>query len=70
MAEGPDVHAEALRCSARGCARTAEFELQWNNPKIHPPERRKSWLACADHRESLSAFLAARGFLRAVEPVP
>jgi hypothetical protein len=53
-------------CSARGCRATAGFELRWNNPKLHPPERRKVWLACADHRETLSAFLDARGFLREV----
>ena len=54
-------------CSARGCRNRAEFDLQWNNPKIHTPDRRKHWLACAEHRESLAAFLSARGFLRAVD---
>jgi hypothetical protein len=42
--------------------------LLWNNPKIHTPERRKTWLACDDHKVSLSEFLSARGFLREVEP--
>lgn len=56
-------------CSAKGCTQEAAFELRWNNPKIHTPERRKTWLACPDHRESLSQFLDARGFLREVEPV-
>ncbi|MBM9458990.1 acetone carboxylase [Nocardioides sp. zg-536] len=51
-------------CSARGCRTAARFQLRWNNPKLHPPERRKTWLACAEHRESLEAFLGARGFLR------
>jgi hypothetical protein len=55
-----------LRCSARGCTATAIWALRWNNPKLHPPERRKTWLACADHRESLAGFLSARGFLREV----
>ena len=55
-------------CSARGCTATAAFELRWNNPKLHPPERRKVWLACADHREHLADFLRARGFLRDVAP--
>jgi hypothetical protein len=40
--------------------------LRWNNPKLHPPERRKTWLACDEHRESLGAFLDRRGFLREV----
>ncbi|HCT80102.1 MAG TPA: acetone carboxylase [Micromonosporaceae bacterium] len=53
-----------LICSSKGCRETATWELRWNNPKLHTPERRKTWLACEEHRESLSAFLAARGFLR------
>jgi len=61
--------AEPLLCSAKGCRRTAAWALRWNNPKIHAPERRKVWLACADHREHLSAFLGRRGFLREVVPV-
>jgi hypothetical protein len=56
--------AERVICSARGCTQTAVAALRWNNPKIHPPERRKTWVACADHTQSLSDFLAARGFLR------
>ncbi len=40
------------------------WALLWNNPKLHTPDRRKVWLACEEHRESLGAFLGARGFLR------
>ena len=58
---------DPLRCSAKGCRTPAVWELHWNNPKLHPPERRKTWLACAAHRESLGDFLAARGFLREVD---
>ena len=58
-----------LVCSARGCTRHAEFGLQWNNPSLHTPERRKTWLACAEHREHLAQFLGARGFLREVVEV-
>jgi hypothetical protein len=53
-------------CSAKGCRSPAAYDLAWNNPKIHAPDRRKHWLACPQHRESLSAFLSARGFLREV----
>ncbi|WP_122817649.1 acetone carboxylase [Nocardioides pantholopis] len=56
----PDV------CSAKGCAAPATWQLLWNNPRLHTPERRKIWLACADHRTSLSDFLSARGFLQDV----
>jgi hypothetical protein len=55
-------------CSARACRANASWGLRWNNPKLHAPDRRKTWLACADHRESLEAFLSVRGFL--VETVP
>jgi hypothetical protein len=57
-------------CSARGCRRPATWALRWNNPKLHPPERRKTWLACDDHREQLSDFLSRRGFLREATPYP
>jgi hypothetical protein len=55
---------EPVICSAKGCREVAGWALLWNNPKLHPPERRKTWTACEEHRESLSAFLSARGFLR------
>lgn len=58
-----------LRCSAKGCRATAEFGVVWNNPKLHTPQRRKVWLACEDHRESLSSFLKLRGFLLEVVDV-
>lgn len=54
-------------CSARGCTAPAAVDLRWNNPKLHPAERRKSWLACSEHDEHLSQFLSARGFLREKE---
>jgi hypothetical protein len=60
---------EPLICSARGCREPAIWALHWNNPKLHSPERRKTWLACDAHRDHLSGFLQARGFLREVAPV-
>lgn len=59
-ATGPGV------CSAKGCADAARWGLLWNNPKVHTPERRKTWLACEEHRGSLSSFLGSKGFLRDV----
>jgi len=56
-------------CSAKGCQSAAVWALLWNNPKLHTPERRKVWLACGDHRQSLGDFLGARSFLRDVVPV-
>ena len=55
---------DTLICSAKGCRAPAVWALEWNNPKLHEPERRKTWLACDEHRESLAAFLSARDFLR------
>ncbi|MCX5523216.1 hypothetical protein OG342_10160 [Streptomyces bobili] len=53
-------------CSAKSCRSDAVWVLAWNNPKLHTPERRKTWLACEEHREHLSQFLGVRGFLKDV----
>jgi hypothetical protein len=66
----PPSGTPVLQCSARRCRAAAAYQLRWNNPRIHPAEARKTWLACPDHRESLSDFLRARQFLREVEPFP
>jgi len=63
--DGPDQ----LICSAKGCQEPAAFEVVWNNPKIHTPDRRKIWLACPEHRQYLSEYLSRRDFLREVVPV-
>lgn len=57
-------------CSARGCHATADWALRWNNPRIHSPERRKTWLACDEHRAYLTDYLGRRDLLREVEPFP
>ena len=51
-----------------GCRAAATWALHWNNPRLHPPERRKAWLACDAHRDELSSFLGVRGMLREVTP--
>lgn len=53
-----------LMCSAKGCRAVAVWALRWNNPKLHDEQRRKTWLACEDHRVHLENFLSARSFLR------
>ncbi len=55
--------ADAPICSSKGCRRAATSAVVWRNPKLHAPERRKVWLACAEHRQPLSDFVSARGFL-------
>lgn len=57
-------------CSAKGCSAPAAHALLWNNPKVHTPERRKTWLACPEHLTSLEQFLGARGFLKDVVAHP
>jgi hypothetical protein len=54
------------QCSRKGCRAPGAWSLLWNNPKLHDPAYRKTWLACDDHREYLVEFLTARGFLREV----
>jgi hypothetical protein len=61
--------ADRLVCSARGCRGDAAWALRWNNPRLHDPERRKTWLACGEHRGDLERFLSVRGFLREVHGV-
>jgi hypothetical protein len=57
------------RCSAKGCQRAAVFVLLWRNPKIHTADRTKQWLACEEHRDSLTDFLARRDFPLRVERI-
>jgi hypothetical protein len=47
----------------------AAHAVLWRNPKIHAAERRKVWLACDEHRQSLADFVGIRGFLIEVIPV-
>ena len=63
----PDHH--TILCSAKGCRANATYGLLWNNPKLHAPERRKTWLACENHADPLSDFLSKRGFLKDAAPV-
>ena len=56
-AAGPD----SAVCSRKACRNGAAWQLLWNNPKIHAPERRKIWLACGEHRAWLEDYLQTRG---------
>jgi hypothetical protein len=61
------METEDVQCSAKGCRAVARHLLVWNNPKIHTPDREKTWVACDEHRQSLSEHLGMRGFLRRVD---
>lgn len=60
---------DGLVCSAKGCREDASYGLLWNNPRLHSPERRKTWLACEAHREHLTSYLSSRSLLRETVPV-
>ncbi|KIH98918.1 hypothetical protein LP52_10875 [Streptomonospora alba] len=60
---------EAPHCSRKDCRADAAWVLVWNNPKVHTPERRKTWVACDEHRAYLAEFLDKRGFLLETVPV-
>lgn len=60
---------EEPQCSRKSCRSDAVWQIRWNNPKIHDPERRKTWLACDEHREWLEGFLRQRLFWRSTDPL-
>jgi hypothetical protein len=68
LAGGTPAPATAI-CSRKACRADAGWQLLWNNPKIHTPERRKTWLACDDHREWLEDYLQTRGLWKETLPL-
>ena len=70
FAAGTDVAFDAgAICSRKACRAQASWQLLWNNPKIHDPERRKIWLACSDHRDWLQDYLQTRGLWKETVPL-
>jgi hypothetical protein len=61
--------ASATTCSRKACRADASWQLLWNNPKIHTPDRRKVWLACGEHKEWLEDYLQTRGLWKETLPV-
>jgi hypothetical protein len=61
--------AVAATCSRAGCRSTAQWRVEWRNPKIHSPDRTKVWVACDEHRDFLRDYLAAREFPVTVLPL-
>lgn len=60
LAGSPGEPAAAM-CSRKACRADAAWQLMWNNPRVHTPERRKVWLACPEHRDWLEDYLRTRG---------
>ncbi|MCU1439745.1 MAG: hypothetical protein JWP85_742 [Rhodoglobus sp.] len=64
-AQGP----ASITCSRAGCTETAEWNVNWRNPRIHPADRVKVWLACGEHVGYLRDYLASRDFPVVVTPL-
>ena len=62
MSEDPQTYSPAALCSRAGCREAALWRIEWRNPRIHSPDRRKVWVACDEHRRFLRDYLAARDF--------
>lgn len=58
-----------ITCSRAGCREAATVQLDWRNPRIHPADRVKTWLACPEHADYLSDFLRLRDFPLSVHPL-
>ncbi|WP_253904328.1 hypothetical protein [Arthrobacter sp. Br18] len=56
-------------CSRKGCRADAGWRLLWNNPRIHPPERRKTWVSCREHVEWFEEYLQTRGLWKETLPL-
>jgi hypothetical protein len=63
---GPE---SAATCSRKACRADASWQLLWNNPKIHTPDRRKVWLACSEHKAWLEDYLQTRGLWKETVPL-
>lgn len=66
---GATAPESAAMCSRKACRADAAWQLLWNNPKIHTPDRRKVWLACGEHREWLEDYLQTRGLWKETVPL-
>lgn len=69
MSSAGDGQVTAATCSRAGCRAAATWRIDWRNPRIHAADRRKTWVACDEHRDYLRDFLAARDFPVAVAPL-
>lgn len=47
----------------------AAWNVNWRNPRIHPEDRVKVWLACDEHVDYLRDYLETRDFPVVVTPI-
>ena len=57
-----------VECSRAGCRSEPAWRVHWRNPKIHDPDRLKTWLSCGEHRAFFEDYLGQRGFPVTLEP--
>jgi hypothetical protein len=60
---------DAPVCSRKGCRERATWQLLWNNPRIHAPERRKAWASCPEHVMWFEEYLRERGLWKETLPL-
>ena len=58
-----------IKCSRAGCVLSATMKIYWRNPKLHGPERLKTWLACDEHMKYLVEYLQDRAFFIGSEKI-
>lgn len=68
-APSADAPGEPPLCSRKGCRNDAAWQLLWNNPRIHTPERRKIWSSCSEHVAWFEAYLGDRGLWKETRPL-
>jgi hypothetical protein len=56
-------------CSRANCGAPAVWSVHWRNPRIHPDDRVKVWLACDEHVAFLRDYLGSRSFPVVVTPL-
>lgn len=52
-----------------GCHGPETWEVVWNSPRLHTPDREKVWVACGKHMQPLPDNLTVRSYLKRVEPL-
>lgn len=62
MSREASANGTPTECSRAGCRAPASWRVNWRNPRIHPVERVKVWVACDEHVEFLNDYLQSRGF--------
>jgi hypothetical protein len=62
MTSQHQTNSSPIVCSRAGCQLDAVSKINWRNPKIHGPDRTKTWLACQDHLDYLINYLSSRDF--------